>query len=66
VAGPVGHVLDQAAYGTGRSGPHLVEQGADGGDDLDVGLLVPAADVVGLADAALASTSRIAAQWSVT
>jgi hypothetical protein len=52
VAGPVGDVRDQAAVRTWRIGSHLVEQGADGLDDLDVRLLVPAADVVGLADAA--------------
>ena len=52
VAGPVGHVLDQAEVRALGIGPHLVEQGADGLDDLDVRLLVPAADVVGLADPA--------------
>jgi len=52
VAGPVGDVLDQATVRSRRIGPQLVEEGADGLDDLDVGLLVPAADVVRFADAA--------------
>jgi hypothetical protein len=39
---------------------------ADRLHDLDVGLLVPAADVVGLADAAASSTARMPLQWSFT
>ncbi len=53
VASAVGHVGDLfgVALAVG-AGAQLVEQGAHGVDDLDVGLFVPAADVVGLTQTA--------------
>ncbi len=50
----------------GDVGDELVEQGAEGVDDFEVGALVAAADVVGLAEAAAARTARMAVQWSPT
>ncbi len=53
VASAVGHIGDllSVALAVG-AGAQLVEQGAHGVDDLDVGLLVPAAHVVGLTQTA--------------
>src|SRR5690606_40216999 len=52
VAGAVGDEGDELAPARSR-GAHLVEQVADGLDDLEVRALVAAADVVGLAGLAL-------------
>lgn len=53
VAGAVGDVADLLFVGLAVGArAQFVEQRADGVDDLDVGLLVPAADVVGLAEPA--------------
>jgi hypothetical protein len=49
VAGAVGDVGDEAAVAAGGVGLEFVEERAEGVHDLDVGLLVPAADVVDLA-----------------
>ncbi len=46
-------------------GAQFVQQGADSVHDLDVGLFVPAAHVVGIAQLA-SSTRRMALQWSFT
>ena len=52
MAWAVGHMGDQPGVGARRARAQLVEQRADPVHDLVVGFLVPAADVVGLAETA--------------
>ena len=44
VAGAVGDEGDQPRAGSGRVGAQLVERGADGADDLEIGAGLPGAD----------------------
>ena len=67
VPGPVGDEGDQVRVrGVRRVGPQLVEEPADVLDDLEVGPLVVAADVVGLARDALLQDQAEGPAWSST
>ena len=68
VAGPIRDEADEVAVrGFVGAGAELVHRVADRGDDIDVAALGIAADVVGLAGAALLVSTRVSASaWSST
>ena len=67
MARPIGYVGDEPGIASGRVRSQFIQQSTDAADDLDVGLLVPAADVVSLANLApRPALSRMALQWSLT